>query len=162
MDWTRAGLERAGFDGWVRFADLPDAGVPAGPGVYVIVRPTDAEPTFTPTSTSAWHKKRDPVVAVSRLEKNWVPGSQVLYIGKADIGTAGDRGLAQRLKEYRLHGTGKSGHHGGRFIWQLADAGELLVAWMETPGRPPRTVEKQLIADFKAQFGARPFANLTG
>lgn len=32
-------LDLTGFTGWPTFAELPDADVPAAPGVYVVVRP---------------------------------------------------------------------------------------------------------------------------
>ena len=57
-------------------------------------------------------------------------------------------------------GAGKTvGHWGGRLIWQLADADQLIVAWKETPGRVPRQVEAELIRLFRQQYGKPPFAN---
>ena len=35
----------------------------------------------------------------------------------------------------------------------------MLVAWKETPGVDPDTVEAELIGDFMWKYGARPFAN---
>lgn len=56
------------------------------------------------------------------------------------------------------------GHAGGRLIWQLAAADELLVAWHEVNwAETACDYEKRLLAQFdKLHGGRRPFANLTG
>ncbi|WP_067867601.1 hypothetical protein [Nocardia vermiculata] len=51
------------------------------------------------------------------------------------------------------------GHTGGRYIWQLADSPELLVAWREESDAS--MLEQSMIQSFKAMHGGRrPFANL--
>ncbi len=153
MDWTIDGLTRAGFVGWVPFSAMAATTVPAGPGVYMVVRADAQPPEFLEASTSGWHKKRDPTVARARLEKAWVSGVPVLYIGTATS-------LAGRLGAYDRHGTGaNAGHSGGRFIWQLAGSRELVVIWKETPLQDPECVEGALIRDFTDNHSVRPFAN---
>lgn len=81
------------------------------------------------------------------------------------MGKAGDPGrkatLRSRLWQYLRFGEGASIRHwGGRLVWQLADAEALLVAWKELPEELPGEVESKLIACFRQQHGARPFANL--
>ena len=84
----------------------------------------------------------------------------MVYIGKADRGPSGTRGLRERLGEYRRHGAGRRAKHwGGRLIWQLADSAELLLAGERT--RRP-CLEKAMIAEFVAMHGKRPFANRAG
>jgi hypothetical protein len=150
-----------GFGSFVRFADLPTSDVPTGPGVYIVTRPTMTPPVFLPHSPAGWFKGKDPSVPLPELQMSWVPGEFVVYIGKANAGVSGRRGLRKRLDEYRRHGAGQPvGHWGGRMIWQLADSAELLVAWRQEDDA--RTLEKAMIADFVAVYGKRPFANRTG
>ena len=45
-------------------------------------------------------------------------------------------------------------------VWQLSDSERLLIAWKETEGVEPRLAEIELMEEFRAAFGALPFANL--
>ncbi|MFJ6216709.1 hypothetical protein ACIQGZ_25775 [Streptomyces sp. NPDC092296] len=159
---TRPVLEQQGFTGFVTFAELPAAPVPDQGGVYVVVRTGDQAPVFLPHSTAGWRKQRDPAVGVERLAAKWVPSAEVVYIGKAAAGATGRHGLRGRLGQYRAHGLGGTSHHGGRYVWQLADSAALLVAWRTTPGEDPRAAEKALLARFRVAYGVLPFANLKG
>ncbi len=153
MDWSRDALAKRGFTGFVLFAELSSADVPTMPGVYVVLRPTSAAPAFVEISPAGWFKSKDPSVPVDELQRAWVPGAGVVYLGKAND-------LRRRLGEYRRHGAGRRvGHWGGRCIWQLADTDLLLVAWQPTPGHDPEDVESRLIAEFATVYGQRPFAN---
>lgn len=119
-----------------------------------------ANRTSFPLAPGGWFRGKDPNVAEAVLRANWVENASVLYIGKA-----GDPGksatLRSRLTQYLKFGDDKAvGHWGGRYIWQLADAQELCVAWKPLPDGEPSVVETALIAAFSAHYGRRPFANL--
>jgi hypothetical protein len=99
-------------------------------------------------------------VPVATLAKKWVDGPEVLYVGKATLGSTGKRGLQKRVDEYRRHGAGEPvGHWGGRFVWQLEDRDHLLVAWNVTD-EDASAVESRMLGDFVDRYGVLPFANL--
>lgn len=161
----RKRLIDAGFEGFVvvkrLMADM--SVVPNVPGVYALLRESSSAPTFLEKGTGGFHKDKDPNVGIAKLESSWVEDSSIMYFGKA--GGAGNKAtLRERLGDYMKFGQGRPvGHKGGRYVWQLADAKDLLVCWkpLDVAVAEPREVEKQLISGFKAEHGGRrPFANL--
>ncbi len=151
-------LKKLGFIGFesVKSLMMSDfSQVPSQGGIYAIVREKTEAPDFNEIGSGGFFKKKNPNVSIAELKKNWVDGSEVIYIGKATS-------LRNRLNQYMRFGQGEGiGHYGGRFIWQLKDSRDLLVCWKPTPGKDPREVEKQMIQEFKASHdGMRPFANL--
>lgn len=161
MEWTTAGLREAGFLGFVPFPDLPTSRVPDEPGVYVIIREASDEPEFLEVNPAGWFKGRDPSVIRTKLDRKWVTGTPVVYIGTATGGIKGRRTLRKRLDEYRRHGSGEPvAHWGGRYIWHLADSDQLLVCWKTTTADRAENLESELIAGFRRQYDTMPFANL--
>lgn len=150
-------LKVAGFTGFVPVAELWNRAlrmIPDVPGVYAVCRVSNEAPVFLETGTGGHFKGKDPNVAVEELAANWVDGTPVVYIGKATS-------LRKRISQYIRFGQGKPvGHCGGRYIWQLADASELLFCWREVDGNPD-AVETELICAFREAYGSRPFANLS-
>ena len=159
--FPRTALENAEFVGWATWLQLRRSGysaIPALPGAYVVYRPTAAVPTFVHPSPAGWFKGEDPTVFEARLQGEWIEGAQVIHIGKADV-------LRRRLTQFGQFGAGEPvGHRGGRLIWQLPDADDLLVAWHEiTWAEAARDYERRLLAAFAEKHdGRRLFANLTG
>jgi hypothetical protein len=158
--WSADALREGGFVGFVPFAKLSTSDVPTAPGVYAVLRSSDAPPSFLEQSPGGRFKGKDPSVSTDVLASKWVEGADVLYIGKATPGSAGRRGLQKRLDEYGRFGAGDPvGHWGGRYVWQLADSDQLLVAWNATD-EDAATVESRMLRDFVDRYGVLPFANL--
>lgn len=153
MEFTRRALEQDGFCGWLPFSAVRSSACPRTPGVYVVTYPVTKLQRFQETSCGGWFKGRDPSVTQDVLQANWMDDAEVIYLGKANQ-------LYRRLVQFADFGAGKPvGHWGGRLIWHLPDPEALRVAWKETPGRDPLTVEAELIASFRTEYGKPPFAN---
>jgi hypothetical protein len=121
-----------------------------------VYRPTLTGPTFLDKNPGGtW--RGDPTVDVEVLETKWVAETHVLYIGKANVGQ-----LRTRLRAYRSFGSGGTGRHsGGRYIWQLDDVWDCLVAFrIIDTSEAPRAIESAMLADFISEYGKLPFANL--
>ena len=158
--WTREALVEGHFVGFLPFSALSLSDVPALPGVYAVLRTSEALPRFVEQSPAGRLKGKDPSASIETLAAKWVDGPQVLYIGKATTGSAGRRGLQKRLDDFRRFGAGEAVNHpGGRYLWQLADKDELLVAWNATY-EDAATVESRMLGDFVNRYDALPFANL--
>lgn len=159
--FDRSALDAAGYIGWRTWADLRAndlSEVPRQPGCYVVLRPSASDVQFLAVSAAGRFKAKDPSVAFERLTSEWTPGASVVYIGKANE-------LRSRLKTYARFGAGEPvAHWGGRLIWQLADADELLVAWRVVAEQADaRNLERRLLERFAhTHDGRRPLANLTG
>lgn len=127
-----------------------------------MVREYTVPPLFLSTGTGGHFKGRNPNVGVDVLEAKWNQGASVVYFRKAGRRSNG-AALWSRLNEFSKFGAGKNiGHQGGRYIWQLADSSDLLAMRQTTPDEDPARVEVELIAEFKAQTGQWPYANLKG
>ena len=126
--------------------------VPEVSGVYRILRPEGMPIRFTEQAYNPSAK----LYSAEQLSRKYSAciDQEILYIGKAD----GKKGLRQRLKQYMNYGWGHvTNHKGGRAIWQIEDAGLLLLAYEECEDAEAQ--EKQLLADYKAKNGSYPLAN---
>jgi hypothetical protein len=141
-----------GFEGFLPLVKLPVKNVTPKKGVYIVLRPNaDAPYVLLDHSPLAPY-------ALVELEERWIPGAPIVYIGKAGTPTS-KGGLKSRLRPYSRKARG---HSGGRSIWQLKDADELLTCWIETPGLDPRQVEADYLDEFARVHQAQPFANVDG
>jgi hypothetical protein len=156
MAWTDTDLARRGFTGFARMADLMESTdtVPRTRGVYAISRKQTTEPVFLAVNPGGRFKGKDPTLPVTRLERKWIVGTSVLYIGKADD-------LRARIDLLTRFGQGAPVFHwGGRALWQIDGSRDFRVAWTPTPDADPWTVEADLLHAFKDVHGNWPFANL--
>jgi len=165
VNFTKKELKLKGFRGFKRIYELkdenwknPSINIPDTKGVYIVFRDSFDKTKFTRKKKN-WHFKK------KKLNSLWVDGARVLYVGKAGGNTRNGKKLEatlhSRLKKYIRFGEGKSKRHkGGRAIWQLDDADELLIAWWELRRKNPQAVEKDLIQKFEDKYEKIPFANL--
>jgi len=134
--------------------------LPNEPGVYAVIRESVAPPEFLARSVAPVWRAQDPTEPVETLRERWVPGAQVLYIGRAPGPGVRSR-LRQRVKRYLRFGHGRVvGHWNGRFVWQLRDHAALRVAWKATDLEDVRPTEARLQNRFREHYGVTPFANL--
>lgn len=130
-------------------------GIPDVPGVYWVLTPEGFPIRFEPTSPNP----AAPFYSVDLLAQKYASckDKQVLYIGKA----SGKKGLRQRLKQYMKYGWGETvNHKGGRAIWQIQNAGMLLLAYEPCSDCVAR--EHQLLHDYRTANGCYPLANWRG
>ena len=152
--FDREALEAVGFTSFLPVAQLRRslAEVPLAGGVYVVVRPSTEPPHFHVVGSGGRFNGEDPNVPLATLRAKWVPGASVVYIGRAGS-------LLERVGSLIRFGAGHAAaHRGGRYLWQLADAADLVVAWR--PEDEPERAEAALLDAFRAQHGVLPFANL--
>lgn len=159
----RERLASEGFSGFISFRELRNSGlreVPNLPGVYVVLYEQRESPAFLSLGTGGYFKGRDPNVPVGKLEAAWVPETAVIYIGKAG-GQKHSATLRTRLRAYLEFGAGKAvGHWGGRYIWQIPNAENLIICWRPLVSDEPKEVEHKMLTEFEQQHERLPFANL--
>ena len=158
MDFQRTDLEEDGFKGFINISYLKENGcgdIPKKKGVYVVVRESSNDVCFIEESIGGRYKGRNPTVSISELEANWVDGAYVTYIGRTG------KTLRSRINLCIEFGKGEEVRHwGGRYIWQLKDSDELLIAWKPLDDEEPEDVKISLIDEFIKQYGKLLFARL--
>ena len=150
--WDRDGLVAAGFEGFVPLVRMAMKDVTPEKGVYVVLR-ASADAPYSLSNCSPLRP-----YALQDLEERWILGSAIVYIGKAGTPTS-KGGLKSRLSPFSRKGRS---HSGGRSIWHLDDADELLVCWAKTPEFNPRHVEEDYLDEFARVHLRQPFANVDG
>ncbi|MBO6186902.1 MAG: hypothetical protein J6O23_00190 [Prevotella sp.] len=155
-------LIEQGFEGFktVRELMISCRDIPKEMGVYVVLREKNERPEILEKRPFDCLEEKYPSYSKTELEKGWVEGTQIVYIGKAG-GFGQKTGLHKRLSTYIRFGKGKkTAHGGGRSVWQLSDALDFVVCWRILSDEEPCCVESDMIANFcKQHDGKRPFAN---
>lgn len=130
-------------------------------GAYVILRPSNDEPSFLETSTAGTYRKDPTTQPSTKLYCRWVSGTSIIYIGAAGLIPENRTTLRGRLSAFQRYGHGQNGvsHEGGYRIWQLEDVKDLLVTWKPTPGVPGKVLEDELLGHFERDHTCLPFAN---
>lgn len=154
-------LKEAGFSGFVTVERLNASKslIPDVKGVYVVLRKMeDSTPEFLAKGSGPEYHGSTPMnYPVNILAYEWVPGTSIVYIGKTDSS------LRKRISTYLRFGQGAdAAHRGGRAIWQLPDASQLVFAWKSLPEyESAESLESTMIQLFKMSHnGQRPFANM--
>lgn len=150
-------LKKSGFSGFksVKQLRMSLEDVPQVKGVYVVIRDSEDAPEFVKQGTGGHFKGKNPNKDIEELNMNWVDGSPIVYIGQTE------RDLRTRIGELIKFGQGYPiAHWGGRILWQLKDAENLLVAWKELPDQAPKEMERSMLTDFRKTYLKLPFANL--
>lgn len=156
--WTLADLGEGGFSEGLPFAGLvPNvlAAIPDAAGVYAFGYPWLTNPIFLDRSPAGWFRGRNPTVALDVLERKWVPGARVVYVGKAE-------NLHRRIRQRVHFAAGRRvGAWGGRYLWQIEGAPGLILGWkLASPPESAAEMEARLLTAFRAKWGTLPFANL--
>ena len=161
MQFTKQSLKDEGFTGFRPMKALEINRIPQRQGIFMILCPAGFEPQYLAKSTAGVFKKKNPSLAESALAAEWITDAEVLYIGKAGIGSQGNRGLRRQIQEFVDFGKGKPpGHWDGRLIWQLANPQNLLITWKELPVEALNASLAEYHAEFALAHGRLPFANL--
>lgn len=129
--------------------------IPDGPGVYWVLAPEGLPIQFEPTALNS----AATFYSVNVLAKKYAAckDKRVLYIGKA----SGKKGLRQRLRQYMKYGWNEAANHkGGRAIWQIKNAGMLLLTYEPCADCVAR--EHQLLREYRDANGCYPLANWRG
>ena len=157
-----------GFRGFMAVGEILEKGLPPSDawlnrsGVYLVCAPPGFRPEFIVPDKALDNVTRPKSVEI--LEKEWVDGVEVLYIGAAGVGRNSRATLRKRLNQMLRHAQGRATNHvGGQILWQLRGFEKLLICWHATEPPPaPRNLESSLLHAFERSRGNCPFANLTG
>jgi len=155
-------LKNNGFIGFKKISELffDTSCIPTIKGIYIVLYQTKKPGDFLVEGTGGYFKRKNPNISIDLLKSNWVDKTIVVYIGKAGNDSS-KATLKSRLSQYLGFGQGKSiGHYGGRLIWQLKNANDLVICWKPLVIEDPRKLENNLIQLFVSKYGKRPFANL--
>lgn len=134
-------------------------------GVYVVLYPYGEKPGFALNGENGFNGGY-PKPTEKELDSEWIEGADVIYIGQtggAIDGELTEGRLGRRIPAYLRYGRrGKGGHGGGRYIWYLSGAEELVFCWkpFEDKRADPKELECRMLESFMSSHDGRlPFAN---
>jgi hypothetical protein len=90
MNFQKSDLKGYGFSGFVPISHLKAnrcTEIPREKGVYIVARESSDPPVFLQRSMGG-HYTGDPTEKIDKLEKNWIRGTYVLYIGQSGGGSS--------------------------------------------------------------------------
>jgi hypothetical protein len=160
-------LKEQGFQGFIKIKNIKQNYnmIPDEKGLYLIYNDC-SNITFLNISTGGFFHGKNPTVRIDALNEKWVEGANTLYIGKAGGVAANGRiyksTLRGRIKLYMQFGSGQPvGHWGGRYIWQIRESDDLLVAYKILENENPVKKEKEILSLFREHYKEKlPFANI--
>lgn len=168
MVFSKDDLLKIGFAGFIRLKEIDNdfCIFPDYKGLYIIYIEENSNASFCNPGTGGFFKGKNPNVTINELNEKWVEDTNILYIGRAG-GTAKNgrvykSTLKQRIMQYIKFGRGQNiGHWGGRYIWQIKESDDLMIAYRVLDEENPVIKEQELIDEFKSHHNGRlPFANL--
>jgi len=162
---TKRDLMAQGFIGFTTISELqrniPRSEELSQRGVYAVVCSSTYKPSFIGPDEVRRNRSVIMPWSLERLKKKWVPGVEVLYLGKASGSGAEKHTLRKRLTELVRHSMGKitthGPHKGGELLWQLRGYNDFEVGFLPTD--QPEKEEERLIGLFLSNTGKLPFAN---
>lgn len=126
--------------------------IPEKPGIYFVLVPQGMGIRFRPTAVNRHAPFYGEDVLRDKYRK--CGNKTVLYIGKA----SGEKGLRQRLRQYMKYGWNEAvNHKGGRAIWQIEHAENLLLTYEVCEEADAR--EHSLLKEFRDKYDTLPLAN---
>lgn len=159
--FAQESLRERGFEGFAPFQDLLLSKVPAGPGIYTVLRSAGQGHEALDSSIGGHFNGKNPTADPRTLHLRLNLPTALLYVGKVDSGSRGVRGLRARITELARFGNGEPvGHWGGRYLWQLSNSPALRIGWLPVDGTTAREAESGYFEEFLALHGQLPFANL--
>ncbi len=158
---TKEQLTNYGFRGFKKIKYLINEckEIPHLKGVFLILNYSE-DIKFLEKSTGGFFKSKDPNINILTLESRWVNETSILCIGSAGSDFEKTT-LNSKIKKYLNFGTGKASGHffWGRYVWQIENASELLIAWKPLPTKEDCELEKtKLNNEFIKKYLKSPFA----
>jgi hypothetical protein len=93
-----------------------------------------------------------------KVKNFWIPGTDILFIGRATIRRNRGSSIKMRVRQLRAHRIGnKSPHKEGQLIKLIPDWYKLVVYYYPTEDRH---FEKKMISAFRSKYHKPPFANV--